>query len=329
EYLYSILETTYPTAKTEKNHNTDVGVALSILKNLTSTTKFFIAEFGAYKKGEIRKASYYIPLQYAILTGLGNQHLDLYGSRENLITEETYILKKITAEGTVYIPYNSPANSHLSTRLKAQTILYGMNKNADITAEILSADPYMQKAKIIYKKDAFIIETKLLGEHIIENLLPAIALALDVGVPVQNIITAIEQFSPITGKLSLHTGHKKSLVINDGVNSNVEGFISAIHTLHKFSHKQKIIVSQGIIELGVEKRASYKRILEEMYKTDILLYTTDALFLELTPKKYQKSIVTFNDVNLIQKKLLTTIDKHSAILIEGKFPKSFIECILI
>ncbi len=328
EYLYHILTTTYLTAKTDANYNTDVGVAISIINNLKPQTKYFVAEFGAYKKGEIRKASYYIPLQYAILTGLGNQHLDLYGSRENLIKEETYILRKIPETGSVFVPQNSPANTYIKQKIKGQTITYGMAKSNTIYADMITSDPYSQKAKITYKDISFVIETKLLGEHTIENFLPAIALSLDLGVPIKNIQTAISYLSPITGKLSLHSGHKKSLVINDGVNSNVDGFISAIKTLKKFPHKQKIIISQGIIELGVEKRLSYKRILDELVKTNIVLYTTDKLFSELSSKKYQKSIVTFNDVDEIPNKLLTSIDKHSAILIEGKFPKTFIECIL-
>ncbi len=328
EYLYHILETTYPTGKTDLNHNTDVGVAISILNNITSSTKYFVAEFGAYKRGEIRKASYYIPLQYAILTGLGNQHLDLYGSRENLIKEETYLLKKVPEQNTVFVPYNSPAMSVIKQRTKAHIVTYGLHKSADIYAELLSSDPYLQKAKIIYKDTSFIFETKLLGQHTIENFLPAIAISLDLGVPIKNIQTAIEHLPQIEGKLSLHTGHKKALIINDGVNSNVDGFISAIKTLKKFKHKQKIIVSQGIIELGVEKRLSYERILEELLKTNILLYTTDTLFAEIVHKKHKKSIITFNDVLAIQNEILTTMDKHSAILIEGKFPKTFIEFIL-
>lgn len=325
EYIYHILSTTYKTAKTDENQNTDVGIALSILKNLKKNTEYFITEFGAYKKGEIKNASYYIPLEYAVLTGLGNQHLDLYGSRENLIAEETYILKKLPEIGKAYIQNSIPSKQEIIHSVPAQVITYGLHDKPHIKATIVESDEHIQKAHITYRDQAFTIQTELLGEHSIENLLPAIALALDLDVSKEKIISAIKKLPQLYGKLSLHTGYKRALVINDGVNSNVEGFISAIHTLHKIKRKNKVIISQGIIELGVEKRLSYERILKELYKTDIVLYTTDNVFKEIEGEKSNSKVFTFNDVNEIQTQLLTSIDKHFAILIEGKFPKSFIE----
>lgn len=327
EYIYHILSSTYKTAKTDENQNTDVGIALSILKNLKKNTEFFVAEFGAYKKGEIKNASYYIPLEYGVLTGLGNQHVDLYGSRQNLIDEETYILKNLPEIGKTYIQHAVPSKKEIIEDIAAPVITYGLDKDAHVKATIISADQQEQKANIQYRDVSLTIETKLLGEHTIENLLPAIALALDLNVPTQKIISAVKNLPQIEGKLSPHIGYKKALVINDGVNSNVEGFIAAIHTLDKINRKNKIIISQGIIELGVEKRSSYEKILHELYKTECLLFTTDKLFIELDRNKKQR-VFTFNDVNKIKTELLTTIDKHSAILIEGKFPKFIIEFLL-
>src|SRR3990167_9050229 len=56
EFIYSLLSTQYQTGKTDANMNTDVGVAQAILKNLQNNTEFFVVEFGAYRKGEIKNA---------------------------------------------------------------------------------------------------------------------------------------------------------------------------------------------------------------------------------------------------------------------------------
>ncbi len=325
EYVFHILSQQFKTGKTFENQNTDVGIALSILKNLQTETEYFVTEFGAYRTGEIKKASAYIPLQYVIVTGLGNQHLDLYGSRENLINEETYLLKKLSEHGKAYIQADMPHKDRILKKIKAPYMFYGMDSSSEIRVKLIPTNSLSQKAEISYKDHIFTIETVLLGVHSIENLLPAIALGLDLGIKPQVIRKAIADLPQIPGKLSLHTGRKKALIINDAVNSNVEGFIAAIKTLKQIPRKQKIIVSQGIIELGVEKRSSYEKILEELHKADMLLFTTDQLFKELTK---EDNVHIFNDVGNLQKKLLTSIDKHSAILIEGKFPKSFIEFVL-
>ncbi len=328
EFIYQLLATQFNTAKTDANRNTDVGIAISILKNLKNDTEFFVAEFGAYRKGEIKKASSYIPLSYVVLTGLGNQHVDLYGSRENLIAEETYLLYTLNKFGHAYIKDNLPKDSINNKDIASEKILYGLNHTANIRAVLLPPAHSFQKAKIIYKHHSFIVETRLLGTHTIENLLPAIAISLDLGISTETIIKKIRKLEPIQGKLSLHKGKNKAVIINDAANSNTEGFIAAIHTLNSLPYKSKIIVSQGIIELGVEKRDSYKRILEELLKTDIVLFTTDKVFKEITEKKSEGRVKTFNDVDTMQKALLFSINHHTAILVEGKFSDSFMDSLL-
>ena len=47
-------------------------------------------------------------------------------------------------------------------------------------------------------------------------------------------MNCIQKMEQIPGKLSLHNGKKKTLILNDAANSNVNGFISAVKTLHNF-----------------------------------------------------------------------------------------------
>jgi UDP-N-acetylmuramoyl-tripeptide--D-alanyl-D-alanine ligase len=325
EYMYHILSSHKEIGKTDLNMNTEVGIAISLLKNLKKDTQYFIVETGAYTKGEIQQATSYIPFQYAVLTGLGNQHLDLYGNRQNLIDEETYLLYTVPQKGKVYMNYDIPVRKEISRDITAERNFYGTNTNADIQMTILESDHTGQKAQIEYKKKKFLIRTNLIGEHTILNLLPAIAIGLDIGIPVTKITKSISQLKPIPGKLSLHKGPNKTLIINDGANSNVEGFKAAIHTLQKFPQKSKIIISQGIIELGVEKTDSYKKILNELEKTDIRLFSTDNLFKDITKSD---RVVTFNDVKRLWKRLLPLLKGDTVVLIEGKFPRHIIQNLL-
>ncbi len=324
EFLYELLSIQFNTAKTPSNYNSDVGIAISILKNLKKNTEFFITEFGAYRKGEIKKTSSYIPLSYVVVTGIGNQHLDLYGSRQNLIDEETYLAYTLDKSGQLFLKDDLPHRSISSNEIKAKKIYYGLRNNSTIRAIILPNANHFQRARIMYKHYSFIIETKLLGKHTLENLLPAIAIALDLGIPAEKIIKKIYHLEPIPGKLSVHTGKSKALIINDAVNSNFEGFIAAIQTLNSFPQKSKMIISQGIIELGVEKRDTYRRILAELLKTDIILLTTDKDFKEIIEKKFKDRVQTFNDVNGLQQSIFPLINEHTILLLEGKFSSTFI-----
>ena len=93
--------------------NTAPGIALSINKNLNHDTDFFIVELGAYKKGEIKDAASYINFDKIVLTGLGNQHLDLYGSKENLILEESDPVTHLKQGRAAYVNSSVPNLAYL------------------------------------------------------------------------------------------------------------------------------------------------------------------------------------------------------------------------
>lgn len=318
EYLYHILSSKYNVAKTDKNMNADVGIALSILNNITDDTEYFIAEFGAYKRGEVRTSAHFVPIYHAVLTPLGNQHVDLYGSREALIDEETYILTQVPAEGTIYVYDSAPD----IPSLVGKKITYGLSDKADIMATDVIPTSHQTTAHATYKGRTLTVKTRLLGAHSIANLLPAIACALDLGMSIHDIEQAIQTIKPLEGKLSTHCGPSGSIVLYDGLTANIDGFIAALKTMSLFPQQKKIVITQGVIELGVEKRASYQRVIDSLNKYNSVLLTTDLLFGELSD---HKRVMTFNDVSSLLKHVLSEADKDTLILIEGKFANTVIK----
>jgi UDP-N-acetylmuramoyl-tripeptide--D-alanyl-D-alanine ligase len=319
EFVYELLSTHFRTEKTEDNMNTDLGVAISILRRLKKDTEFFVTEVGSYKKGEIKRITKFVPFSYAILTGLGNQHLDLYGSRENLIDEVTYILYTIPKKKIVYMNYDIPVRKAIARDIEAKHIYYGLNANTDIAAHVKEMSLDGIKAEITYYAIQFEIETTMPGTHIIIDLLPAIALALDLGVPVTKIIKKIKSLRTISGKQSLTKGKNHSIVIDDSASTNLEDLLDAIELLKMYKNKEKIIITQGIMELGVEKRESYKKIMNSLRLTDIKLFTTDNLFGEFD---HGNQVITFNDVKSLISKISSIMNRETVILIEGRFSKS-------
>jgi len=318
EYLYHILSSKYKVAKTDNNMNADVGIALSILHNLTSETEYFIAEFGAYKRGEVRISTNFVPIHHAVLTPLGNQHLDLYGSHVALIDEETYILTQVPADGTIYVYDQAPK----LPSLMGKKITYGLSDKVDVIGQDVKLTSQETTAKITYNDQMLTIKTRLLGEHSVANLLPAIACALDRGMTTDEVEQAVQTIKPLEGKLSTHPGPSGSIVLYDGLTANIDGFIAAVKTMSLFPQQKKIVITQGVIELGVEKRQSYQRVLAALSRYNGILLTTDAVFEELSD---EKSVITFNDVSSLMNHLHSQITNDTLILIEGRFSNTVIQ----
>jgi UDP-N-acetylmuramyl pentapeptide synthase len=82
EFLYAILSEKYKVVKTEGNNNTNIGVAYTVLNKVSDDYDYFICEMGAYKIGEIAEICGIVKPEIGILTGINEQHIDLFGSIE-------------------------------------------------------------------------------------------------------------------------------------------------------------------------------------------------------------------------------------------------------
>lgn len=318
ELVYEVLKKDFIVAKTSKNMNSDIGVAISILKNVTENTEIFIAEMGAYKIGEVAKICRFVKPNAVIITAFGNQHLGLYGSKENLIRAESEPLAFLNDGDTAFISKDIPEFRSLSSGKPYKVVSWSQNHRNDF---IYVADTTVSSsgtsATLYVKNKPFKLETQLLGLHAIFNLLPAIAIGLYKNIPIETILRMIKKIKPIDGKLSVHLGKHGNILINDANNSNVEGFIEAIRVTNMFDKKHKLILSKGIIELGKEKKRSYERIIKELRKTPLHLWTTDKDFVQISTN----NIRYFKTEEDMFETLGNDMNKDFVVCFEGRFKK--------
>ncbi len=319
EFLYEILRHTFKVAKTDENMNTHVGVALSVLKNLHSDTEYFIAEAGAYKVGEIRRVCDLIHPRLAIVTTIGNQHLALFGSRRNLVAAKRELLDSLPQEGTAYINHDIPEYKEIVKDARYKAVSFATSGVANIKAFTIKETATTTSATVTYGKQTLHLTTRLVGRHNIQNLLPAVALALDVGMKPAEIEAAVHSLKPVASKLTKQPGAGGATLLLDTYSSNVEGFLAAIEIAKNHPQEHKIIITRGILELGSEKKSSYQRILKALAGTKLELMTTDTLFKTLgEPTQYFKNEQQMLDA------LQPLLNKHTLVVVEGKFSPSFV-----
>jgi UDP-N-acetylmuramoyl-tripeptide--D-alanyl-D-alanine ligase len=324
EFLFNLLNGSFKVAKTDANHNTDIGIAMSINKNLKEDTEYFVFEVGAYKIGEIQKVVDWVNPKYGILTGLGNQHLDLFGSKENLIKAKSELLMAIPEDGKAYVNSDCEDYKKAVEGLKCEVVFYSQTgEKEDIYIKDRSDPDETGAFDVVVscgEKDIS-FKSKLLGVHTLLNLLPCIGLASDLGMSEDTIKRQIEKLRMPDGKLSLHEGVGEAFFLKDSYSSNLNGFLSAIDVMGKFKAHRKIIVTKGIIELGKDKTSSYKKIIDKIDKKDIEIFTTDKFLKKLSTSN---KIRFFRNENKILNHLSGVIEQGDLVLVEGRFTDKFI-----
>ncbi len=320
EFLYSILSKKYDVEKTEGNRNTNIGVSLEIIEKIQSNPQYFIVEMGAYHIGEIEEICNIVKPTYGCLTGIGNQHMDIFGSIQNLVRAKSELLRSLPKDGLGVVNFDNEYAEELLDSVKSEILTYGEKENVDFRLTDISYKKRMMFVTCENEGKRYKFTTALFGRHHAINLVGCLALALNLGMSYENIQEAIAEIEPMPGKLSIHKGLNDSTIFDDGYNSNLHGFLHALDVISNFEAEKKFVFSYGIFELGKEKLPAYKKIVDFLEKNDIVLLTLDKKFLQFESDKVlwnedETKVMDFLKENLTNKDLL---------LIQGRCTNDFL-----
>ena len=250
-FLHSILSEKYNVLMTPGSFNTTLGVVRTIREYLQPTHEVFIVEMGAKKIGDVNEICEIVMPHYGILTAIGPQHLETFGSLENIITGKFEIITSLPSDGVGFVNFDTITSNIFPENIKCKLITFGVHSPAEYTA-----------ANIIYKgigmsfevqregEKMLVVETKLLGEHNVSNLLSCCALALELKVEKYQIEKAIKSIESVSHRLEVKKLPNGITIIDDAFNSNPVGSKMALEALKRFEGKRKIVITPGMIELG-------------------------------------------------------------------------------
>ena len=330
--LNDILNVKYNSFATPKSFNTMYGLMNAINNYMDKFNDIFIAEMGAFKMGEIKEKANFIKPKYGILTTIGTAHLESFGSRENIQKGKFELIDSLPDDGIAVLNKDDPYQVNYKLKSKCKVIWVSLkDRSADVYGYDIKLSERGSKFKCKFKKDNSIceLETKLLGDANIYNILEAVALAYEFGLTLEQIQVGVKKVSTIEHRLELKK-FDNITIIDDAYNSNPVGAKMAIDVLSLMDGK-KIIVTPGMIELG-EKQYEYNmefgKQIAKVCDEVILIgkEQTKPILDGLKKSKYnEKNIHILNDVKDAFPLMKKLSDKKTFVLLENDLPDIFNE----
>ena len=246
-----ILSAKYNTFVTPKNYNTPYGLILSINNYLDKFEDYFIAEMGAFKRGEIATTCKLMKPTYGILTVIGEAHLESFGSRKNIQKGKFELIESLPPNGFGILNGDDPYQRNYQVRNTCQLYWMGIeNKDVDVYATNISLSREGSHFDVFFKDErkSYPFFTKLLGKHNIYNILSGLLLGYKLGMQIFDMQRAVSHIRPIEHRLELKKVGNLN-IIDDAYNSNPVGAKSALEVLSMMPG-EKFVVTPGMIELG-------------------------------------------------------------------------------
>ncbi len=258
KYIVStILNQKFNVLKTPASYNTKMGIVRTINENLKPTDQVFVCEMGADQVGEIKELCNLVHPTIGMVTSIGPQHLETFGSLENIKKTKFELVDALPEEGMAILNYNDENIKSMTT--SKHKITYGTESSCNYYAKDIHITEFGSQFTIHTKEGSELeVSTRLLGEHNIINIVGAVAIAKELGLTDKEIQIGIKLLKPVEHRLELKQYPNGTIIIDDAYNSNTKGAKMAVEVLGRFTGRTRILVTPGIVELG-DKSYEYNK----------------------------------------------------------------------
>ena len=332
-YLHRILSEHFSTTMTPGSFNTTLGVIRTIREHLRPYDEVFIVEMGAKQPGDIKEIAELVHPRAAIITAVGEQHLETFKTIGNVQKTKFELVDALPADGFAVLNNDFPyvANRKVGN---VEALRYAVSHpaKADFRATDIRYSSHGTTFRIEGKSlaEPLELQTALVGECNVSNLVGAVIVALRLGVPADKIRYAVSQIEQVEHRLSIRRIPGGMTIIDDAFNSNPEGSRMAMEVLGMMKDEGKrIVITPGMIELGERQREANRQFGEYIAaNADVAIivgeYNRDAILEGISRKKMPGDNVYATDTFAEAQALLLRIGRPGDIVLyENDLPDTF------
>lgn len=247
--MQAMISEQYNSLMTPASYNTPMGITRTIREMLKPIHRVFVCEMGADHVGDITELMEFVQPQIGVVTSIGPQHLNTFGSQENITKEKMQMIELLPQDGFGILNYDNEFIRNYKIQNKVETVTYGVHsRDVDYYADEIAYTASGSAFTVVHGDERIRLETKLLGELNILNILSAVACARHLGVEWKVIERAVRTMKQVEHRLELKmiNGHR---FIDDAFNANPTGSAMALDVLGMMPGT-RWIVTPGMIDLG-------------------------------------------------------------------------------
>lgn len=258
ELIHVVLSSSLKTYTTEGNLNNHIGIPLTLLK-IKADAEIAVIEMGANHQKEIESYCAYTLPTHGLITNCGKAHLEGFGGILGVRKGKGELFDYLrTNNGVAFVMWDYDYLQEMSIGISS-IIKYGTSQAA-IEGTVENSAPYLS-VDIMKGSEIGKINTQLVGEYNLPNILAAVTIGKYFNIPDANIKTAIESYTPSNSRSQLiEKGSNK--IILDAYNANPTSLKLAIENFSKLNGENKILMLGAMAELGTDSIEEHKEIID-------------------------------------------------------------------
>ncbi len=255
----SVLSTKYSVHKTSGNLNNHIGVPLTLL-TMPEDTQVAVIEMGMSNPGEIEILSKLAQPDIAVITNIGESHLEYLQTRKNVAKAKLEIIHGLNPKGLLILNGDEDLLRLLldEKRNIFEIIWVGKESNNQVYPVEINRSEREDTHFIVNDQCSYVLP--LLGTHNIINALMAIQVANRLDLTDQEIKIGLADPMMTGMRLEKMIAKNGSIILNDAYNASPTSMEASIHLLATFQEYKKVAVLGDMLELGEHAKAYHEKI---------------------------------------------------------------------
>ncbi len=260
--LDAILATAGPTVSPTASFNNHVGAPMTMLR-VDESTEYLISEMGASHAGEIARLVGIAMPDISVVLKVGLAHAGEFGGIEATQRAKSEIVRELPASAVAVLNADDSRVAAMAGMTAARVVWFGLAESAEVRAENVRATASGTSFTLVVDGRSHEVALRILGEHHVSNALAALAVARELGVPIDRAIAAIEAV-PRAERWRMELLHPGGgvTVINDAYNASPDSTAAALKTLVQILEpgQRSVAVLGEMAELGEYAPEEHDRI---------------------------------------------------------------------
>lgn len=248
DMIASVLSVRYRVLKTPENFNNDVGVPLTLL-GLTPDVQAAVIETGMNHFGEIRYLGEMVQPDIAVISNIGDAHIEFLGSRQGILKAKREIFENLKPGGTAVLNGDDALLDTLE--LPFTTVRCGQSDHCGVrVSDIVDHGISGITCRVTSQKDVYELSIPAPGEHMVYSASMAVAIGEKLGLTREEIIRGIASYESTGSRMHIVRLAGGRTILDDCYNANPQSVTAALEILAKTECERRIAVLGDMGELG-------------------------------------------------------------------------------
>lgn len=250
DLVAAVLSQKYPVLATTGNLNTEIGMALTLLRR-EPDHQAIVVEMGMRGPGQIASLVRIARPAIGVVTNVSPVHIELLGSLDAVALAKQELVEGLPADGIAILNADDARVRAMAAHTRAKVLTYGLHPEAEVRAEDVQVLGVEGVAfRLVTSSGVASVNLAFPGRHNVANALAAAAVGLSCGLEVREIAAGLSQAIPSGMRMQVERLAGEIVVLNDAYNASPASMKAALQALADLPARRRIAVLGDMLELG-------------------------------------------------------------------------------